>query len=166
MKRRFIAFYDILIFSITAGIMWTVALIILITGQFGNFDWCVENLKLVLAFAICISIPVTMMISLQKITIDLLCDKVELFYLVNYSKNDKDLHSNWIFYPSEIENVEVVKLSKEEKRKYTSAKFLFSKYLKIEMKYGHTKYVYVSHYSNGQIQNIVKILNSNKKSVN
>ena len=163
MKRRFIAFYDILIFSITAGIMWTVALIILITGQFGNFDWCVENLKLVLAFAICISIPVTMVISLQKITIDLLCDKVELFYLVNYSKNDKDLHSNWIFYPSEIENVEVVKLSKEEKRKYTSAKFLFSKYLKIEMKYGHTKYVYVSHYSNGQIQNIVKILNSNKK---
>jgi tetratricopeptide (TPR) repeat protein len=111
----------------------------------------------------CMSIPITLMFSLQKITIDLSCDKVEIFYLVNYSKNDKDLHFNWIIYPSEIESVEVVELSKEEKRKYTSAKFLFSKYLKITMKYGHTKYVYVSHYSDDQIKNIIQMLTSHKK---
>lgn len=47
---------------------------------------------------------------------------------------------------------------KEEKRKYTSAKFIFSKYLKIEMKYGHVKYVYVSHYSKRQIKQIINLL--------
>ena len=91
-------------------------------------------------------------------SIDLSCDKVELFYLVNFNKNDRDLHSNWIIYPSEIESIEIVNLSNEEIRKYTSAKFLFSKYLKINLKYGHCKYVYVSHYSNSQIRKIKKML--------
>ena len=162
MKKRFIAFYDILFFLIVAAIMWTIAIIILSTGQFRNFDWLVQNWKLAFAFAICVSIPTTIMISLQKISIDLSCDKIELFYLVNYTKNDKDLHSNWHIYPSEIERISVVYLSKEEKRKYTSAKFLFSKYLKIEMKYGHTKYVYVSHYSNSQINQMIRMLSNNR----
>ncbi len=158
MKKRFIAFYDVLCFSIIAGIMWTTAIVIFITGHIGDFNWCVQNWNLVLAYAICIAVPFTIMLTLQKITIDLSCDKVELSYLINYRTNDRDLHSNWIIYPSQIESIEVVKLSKEEKRKYTSAKFLFSKYLKINMKFGQCKYVYVSHYSNYQIKNIIKVL--------
>lgn len=163
MKKRFIAFYDVLLFSIIAGIMWAIALIILVTGHFGDINWLFQNVHLAFIFSVCMSTPITLMFSLQKITIDLSCDKVEIFYLVNYSKNDKDLHFNWIIYPSEIESVEVVELSNEEKRKYTSAKFLFSKYLKITMKYGHAKYVYVSHYSDDQIKNIVKMLTSHNK---
>ena len=162
MKKRFIAFYDALCFSIIAGIMWTTAIVIFITGHMGDFDWCVQNWYLVVTYAICIAVPVTIMLSLQKMTIDLSRDKVSLFYLVNYRKNDRDLHTNWIIYPSEIESIEVVRLSKEEKRKYTSAKFLFSKYLKINFKYGHCKYVYVSHYSNSQIKKIIHLL-SNKR---
>lgn len=158
MKKRFVAFYDALCFSIIAGIMWTTAIIILITGHIGDFDWCVQNWYLVLAFAICVAVPVTFMLSLQKITIDLSCDKVSLFYLVNYRKNDRDLRSNWIIYPSEIKNIEVVKLSKEEKRKYTSARFLFGKYLRVNLKFGHSKYVYVAHYSNYQINKIIEML--------
>jgi hypothetical protein len=163
MKKRFIAFYDVLFFSIIAGIMWTTAIVIFITGHMGDFDWCVQNWYLVVTFAICIAVPVTIMLSLQKITINLLCDKVDLFYVVNYEKNDRDLNSNWIIYPSEIESIEVVKLSKEEKRKYTSARFLFSKYLKVNMKFGHCKYVYVSHYSNYQIKEIIKVLTKKNK---
>ena len=158
MKKRFIAFYDVLFFSIIAGIMWTIAIVIFFEGHMNDFDWCVQNWYFVLTYAICIAVPVTIMLSLQKITIDLLCDKVDLFYVVNYGKNDRDLNSNWIIYPSEIESIEVVKLSKEEKRKYTSARFLFSKYLKVNMKFGHCKYVYVSHYSNYQIKEIIKVL--------
>ena len=158
MKKRFIAFYDALIFSITAGVMWTIAIIIFITGHLGDFDWLVQNWHLALAFAVCLAVPTVFMFTLQKITIDLTCDEISLFYLVNYDKNDRDLHANWIIYPSEIESVEVVKLSKDEKRKYTSARFLFNKYLKVNLKYGHSKYVYISHYSNYQIKKIIKLL--------
>jgi low affinity Fe/Cu permease len=157
-KKRFIAFYDALCFSIIASVMWTIAIIVFITGQLGDFDWCVKNWYLVVLFAICVAVPVTIMLSLQKMSIDLSADKIDLFYLINYTKNDKDLHSNWIIYPSEIESIEIVKLSKEEKKKYTSARFLFSKYLKIKMKWGHTKYVYISHYSNTQINKIIEML--------
>lgn len=158
MKKRFVAFYDALCFSIIAGIMWTAAIVIFMTGHMGDYDWCVQNWYLVVAFVICIAVPVTIMLSLQKITIDLSCDKVSLFYLVNYRKNDRDLHSNWIIYPSEIESIEIVKLSNEEKRKYTSARFLFSKYLKVNLRLGHSKYIYVSHYSNYQINKIIQML--------
>ena len=158
MKKRFIAFYDALCLSIIAGIMWTTAIVIFITGNMDDFDWCVQNWYLVVAYAICVAVPVTIMLTLQRITIDLSCDKVELVYLVNDNKNDRDYNSNWNIYPSEIESIEVVKLSKEEKRKYTSARFLFSKYLKVNFKYGHCKYVYVSHYSNSQIRKIKKML--------
>ena len=163
MKKRFIAFYDALCFSIIAGIMWTGAIIILINGQFGNSDWIKQNFHLAILFAICIAVPVTIMLSLQKITIDLSCDMVELFYLVNDNKNERDYNSNWNIYPSEIESIEIVKLSKEEKRRYTSARFLFSKYLKVNMKFGHCKYVYVSHYSNHQIKKIIKMLTKKVK---
>jgi len=162
MKKRFIAFYDALCFSIIAGIMWTTAIVIFITGHMGDFDWCVQNWYLVVAFAICVAVPVTIMLTLQKIIIDLSCDKVELFYLVNDNKNERDYNSNWNIFPSEIESIEIVKLSNEEKRKYTSARFLLSKYLKINLKYGHCKYVYISHYSNSQIRKIIKMLTKNK----
>lgn len=162
MRRRFIAFYDALFFSVVAGVMWTIAIMILITGQLGDFDWCVENWYLVLAFAICVAVPVTIMLSLQKIYIDLSCDKVCLFYLVNFRKNEMDLHSNWMIYPSEIESISIVKLSNEEKKKYTSARFAFNKYLKINLKFGHCKFVYVSHYSNWQIKKIIQMLTQNK----
>ncbi len=161
MKKRFIAFYDALCFSIIAGIMWTGAIIILINGQFGNSEWIKQNFHLSVLFAICIAVPVIIMLSLQKMMIDLSCDKVELFYLVNFNKNDRDLHTNWIICTSEIESIEVVRLSKEEKRKYTSARFLFSKYLKVNLKFGHSKYVYISHYSNYQIKRIIKMLTNN-----
>ena len=156
MKRRFIAFYDVLFSSIIAGTMWTVAITLL--GQIEDFDWCVQNWHLVLAFAVCIAVPVTILLSLQKITIDLSCDKVEIFYLVNDNRNERDWNTNWNIRPSEIESIEVVKLSKEEKRQYTSARFLFNKYLKITHKFGHCKYVYVAHYSNAQIKEIIEIL--------
>lgn len=46
--------------------------------------------------------------------IDLSYYKLSLFYLVNYIKNYRDLHSNWIIYPSDIESTEIVKLTNEE----------------------------------------------------
>ena len=141
--------------------MFTVAIYIFIVVK-GDKGWNDISWYHTLICAFCIAVPTTALFCLQKITIDLSCDKVHLFYLVNYRKNDRDLHTNWIIYPSEIESIEVVRLSKEEKRKYTSAKFLFSKYLKINLKYGHCKYVYVSHYSNSQIKKIIHLLSNTR----
>lgn len=158
MKKKIIAFYDLLFFSIIGGIMWTVAIVIFITGRIGDIDWCVENWHLVLVYAVCIAVPFTAMLCLQKVHIDLSCDSVNWFYLVDFRRNDRDMHTNWTMYPSEIESIEIVRLSKEEKRKYTSARFLFNKYLKVNFRFGHSKYVYVSHYSNSQIKRIISIL--------
>ena len=156
-RRRIIAFWDVLFCSIISAILITVALYIIFVIK-GDTPWYSVPLHYVLIASTCIAVSVTLMLCMQRVVIDLNCDKVDLFYLVNHNSNSKDLLSNWVIYPSEIEKITVVKLSKEEKRRYTSAKFLFSKYLKIEMKYGHTKYVYVSHYSDRQIQEIIKLL--------
>ena len=162
MKRiKITAFWDMLIVSIVCSILFTVAIYIFIVVK-GDKGWNDISWYHTLICAFCIAVPTTALFCLQKITIDLSCDKVHLFYLVNYRKNDRDLHTNWIIYPSEIESIEVVRLSKEEKRKYTSAKFLFSKYLKINFKYGHCKYVYVSHYSNSQIKKIIHLLSNTR----
>ena len=159
MKKTFLAFYDVLFVSVISVCMYTVSLWIMSWGPLGDLDW-----HWVIVFSVCIAVPTGgILFGIHKCTIDLVSDKVELVYLIRHRVNSRDLLSNWVIYPSEIENVAIVKLSNEEKRKYTSARFLFSKYLKIEMRYGHTKYVYVSHYASFQINQIIHILMSRKQ---
>lgn len=162
MRRRIIAFWDVFFCSIVSALLIAVALYIFIYVK-GDAPWYSVPLQYVLTAAFCIAISVTLMLCMQHVVIDINCNKVEWFFLVNFRTNSKDLLSNWVIYPSEIEKVAVMKLSKEEKRKYTSARFVFSKYLKVEMKYGHTKYVYVSHYSTYQINQIIHMLISEKQ---
>lgn len=163
MKKVFFAFWDVIAHSITALILIVISLSIMNAGYLKDVDIHPENLGILAIFSICIAIAVLLILTIPRITIDLCCDKVEVgYYLVNGNTNAKDLHSNWNIYPSEIEKVTIVHLTKEEKRKYTSTKFWFSKYLKIEMKHGHAKYVYVSHYSNAQIHDIIKTLDSHQ----
>lgn len=159
--KKITAFWDLLIGAIICSILFTIAIYIFIVIK-GDKGWNDISWYYALICAICIAIPVTTMLSLQKISIDLSCDKVDLFYLVNFQKNERDLNTNWIIYPSEIESIDIVKLSKEEKKKYTSARFLFNKYLKVNLRYGHSKYLYVSHYSNYQIKKICNILLSKR----
>lgn len=161
-KIKITAFWDLLVGAIICSILFTIAIYIVIVVK-DDKRWNDISWYYALICAICIAIPVTIMLSLQKISIDLSRDKVELFYLVNLKNNNQDLHSNWSLYPSEIESIELVKLSKDEKRKYTSARFIFNKYLKINLKYGHCKYVYVSHYSNCQIKKIIQMLTTKNK---
>lgn len=159
MKKTFAAFYDVLFVSLISACMYTVSLWIMSRGPVGDLHW-----YWVIICAVCIAVPTGCIVfGIHKCTIDLVCDRVELVYLVRHNVNSRDLLSNWVIYPSEIEKVTVVRLSKEEKRRYTSARFLFSQYLKIEMKFGHVKYVYVSHYSNYQITQIIKLLTSDNR---
>jgi len=158
MTKKFIALYDVIVYSIISAYSIMNVLYIMVFVKVGDFDWCVQNWHLVLLFSVSVALPVALTLFIQKIKIHFNVGKLEAHYLVNYAKNYRDLDSNWIIYLSEIESVEIVKLSKEEKRKYTSARFIFNKYLKVNLKYGHSKYLYVSHYSNSQIKKIIKIL--------
>lgn len=156
-KRTIIAFWDLFVCIVISAMVIALSgyIFVIIKGEKGwnDIEWYYTALC-----ALGIAIPFTLTFILQRITIDLNCDKVELFYLVDWRKNSLDLDSNWIIYPSEIQKISAVKLNKEEKRRYTSARFLFSKYLKIEMKFGQVKYVYISHYSSAQIEKIIELL--------
>ena len=161
-KRNIVAFWDIFIYSLVSAILLSIAVyIITVVKEYDN--WESIEWYCMLIYASCIAVGLGFWPFLQRIIIDLNCDTVQLLYLVNFNKNDRDMHTNWVFHPSQVEEITIVHLTKEEKKKYTSANFLFSKYLKIKMKYGNEKYVYVSHYSNRQISKIIKLITSNKQ---
>ena len=162
MNRNFIALYDAIVYSTSSAYSIMNVLYILFFGKLGDLEWCIQNWHLVVLFAVSVALPIGLMLFIQRIKIDFRIGKLEAHYLVNYSKNDRDMNSNWNIYLSEIESAEIVKLSKEEKREYTSAKFLFNKYLKVNLKFGHSKYLYVSHYSNFQIKKIIQLLVSKR----
>ena len=68
-----------------------------------------------------------------------------------------------ILYNSEInindvEKIEIITLTKEEQNKYIGYKRILKKYLKINLKYGNPKYVYVGNYSKYQINKIIKLV--------
>lgn len=59
---------------------------------------------------------------------------------------------------NEVEKIELVKLTKEEQKKHIGYNHLFNKYLKFHLKYGNSKYVYISNYSKSQIEIIINIM--------
>ncbi len=158
MIKRFVALYDAIVYSIISAYSIMNVLYVFFFVDLHDFDSCVENWYYVIIFAFSAAIPFGLMFFVQRIKINFNTGKLEAHYLVNYAKNDRDINNNWNIYLSEIESIEIVKLSKEEKRKHTSARFLFSKYLKVNHKFGHSKYLYISHYSNYQIKKIIKLL--------
>lgn len=86
------------------------------------------------------------------------------FYYSIYTKTwEKAAHNidilwNQNVFISKIKDVEIVILFNEEKQTKVYYRHWFNKYLKINLKYGNPKYVYVGNYSNYQIKKIIKIL--------
>ena len=163
MKKRFIAFYDALCFAIIAGIMWATAIVIFITGHLGDFDWCVENWYLVVVFAICLAVPFGGTLIFRYCVIDNNATYFHYFpFTASWEKAANNIDARWNqdVFISEIKDIEVVKLTEEEKQTKVYYRHWFNKYLKINLKYGNPKYVYVGNYSNYQIKKIIKILTS------
>ncbi len=78
-----------------------------------------------------------------------------------YVKKRGLISYNSEFYISEVEKIEIIKLTREEQKNYIGYKHMLRKYLKINLKDGKSKYVYVGNYSNYQINKIIKLI-SNK----
>ena len=89
-KIKITAFWDLLMGAIISSILFAIAIYIFIVIK-GDKGWNDISWHYALICAICLAVPVTIMLSLQKISIDLSRDKVELFYLVNFAKNDTTL---------------------------------------------------------------------------
>jgi len=126
----------------------------------GTNEWIYENWYLVLIFAITFMVPIggTMLFRFCIIKNDSV-----YFHYFPFSKswknasNNIDIRWNQDILIFEIKDIEIIKLTDEEKQTKVYYKHWFNKYLKINLKYGNSKYVYVGNYSNYQIMKIVKL---------
>lgn len=73
------------------------------------------------------------------------------------AKNNIDIQWNQEVFFADIDSVEIVKLTKEEKKTKVYYKHFRNKYLKINMKKDNPKYVYIGGYSESQIKDICRI---------
>ena len=79
-----------------------------------------------------------------------------------YHKKRNLIEWNSNIHISEVETIELIKLTKEEQRSYIGYKHLFNKYLKISLKSGKSKYINVRYYSKAQIEKIIKTIQKGK----
>ena len=57
MKKKIIAFYDVLLFAIVCGPLIVCSILIFFFGKIGDFSWAVEHWYFVLLFALGIGVP-------------------------------------------------------------------------------------------------------------
>ena len=163
MKKKIIAFYDLLLYGVVCAPLVIAAVYIFYIGKgFGNTNWLTANWHLVLFFAFAIVIPLCGRILLRDFTITN-GENARFYYFpfaFSWAKAANNIDVNWNqeIILSEVEAVEVVRLSREEKRVKVYYKHLRNKYLKIHLKYGKTKYVYVGNYFGRQIGKICELL--------
>lgn len=162
MRKRIIAFYDVLLFAILCSPMIVTAVILLfMLATQGTSEWIYENWYLVLIFAITFMVTVGATLMFRYCVIN---NNSIHFHYFTFTKswknatNNIDIRWNQDVVISEIKDIEAVKLTEEEKQTQVYYKHWFNKYLKINLKYGNPKYVYVGNYSNYQIKKMIKLL--------
>ncbi len=167
MRKRIIAFYDLLLYAIICSpliIISTILLLMLVTK--GTSEWIYQNWYLLLIFAITFMLPIGGSMLFRYCIIK--NDSIHFHYFPfgkswKNANNNIDIAWNQDIFISEILNVEIVKLTKNEKQTKIYYKHWFNKYLKIDLKYANSKYIYVGNYSNYQINMIIKFLKSIKQ---
>ena len=104
-----------------------------------------------------------MLLDINKVyAADLTIDEMFLYEEDYYSNSTiKKLEPVKVFGKISINSLDELKklppLTEEEKQTKVYYKHWFNKYLKINLKYGNPKYVYVGNYSNYQIKKIIKL---------
>ena len=163
MKKRIYAFYDVLLFSVTCGPLMICALLIFFFGKLADLEWALKYWYLVILFAIGLMLPIGCTLFLRYTSISN-NESISFLYFPHgktweQAVNNIDCRWNQDVLISEIKDIEIVKLTEEEKQTKVYYKHWFNKYLKINMKYGNPKYVYVGNYSNWQIKKIIRLAN-------
>lgn len=162
MRKRIIAFYDVLLFAIVCSPMIVTSIILLfMLVTKGTSEWIYTNWYLVLIFAITLMVPVGGTLTFRYCVIN---NNSVHFHYFPFTKNWKktvnniDIRWNQDVIISEVKDIEIVKLKEDEKQSKVYYKHWFNKYLKINLKNGNPKYVYVGNYSNYQINKIIKLM--------
>ena len=162
MRKRIIAFYDVLPFAIICiPMIVTMVYILLFMLLTRNY----QNWVIVVIFAVTFMVPIGWSMMLRFCVY---YDNSIHFHYFPFTKsrenilNNIDINWNQRVEVSDINNIEVVKLSEEDKQTKVYYKHWFNKYLKITLKYdnakyGNVKYIYVGNYSNKQIKRIIKL---------
>lgn len=161
--KKILAFYDLLLYAIICLPLILIALISLITlVTYGTHEWLTEKWYVVPIFAISLMLPIGGVFTLRYCTIN--NDSVYFHYFTfatgwKKASNNIDISWNQDAFIPEIGFIEIVNLSETEKETKIYYKHWFNKYLKITLKNGSEKYVYVGNYSNSQIKKILGFIN-------
>ena len=162
MRKRIIAFFDVLLFAIICSPMIVTAVILLfMLVTKGTSEWIDENWYLVLIFAITFMVPNGGILMFRYCIFNNNAIHFHYFpFTTSWEKAANNIDARWNqdVVISEIKDIEIVRLTEEEKQKLVYYKHWFNKYLKINLKYGNPKYIYVGNYSNYQIKKIIKML--------
>ena len=162
MRKRIIAFYDVLLFAIICSPMIVTAVILLfMLVTKGTSEWIHENWYLVVIFFFFFMVPIGGTIMFRYCVTS---NNSVHFHYFTFTKswknatNNIDIRWNQDVVISEIKDIEIVKLTEEEQQTKVYYKHWYNKYLKINLKYGNPKYVYVGNYSNYQVKKIIKLM--------
>ena len=165
MKKKIIAFYDLLFYAIICGplIIVSIFLLLLLLTK-GTTGWIYKNWYVIVIFAITVAIPISTTMMFRYCVFN--NDSIYFHYFTfaatwEQAAKNIDICWNQDVFISEIKDIEIVRLTEEEKQTKVYYKHWFKKYLKINLKYGNPKYVYVGNYSNYQIRKIIALA-SNK----
>jgi len=159
-----IAFYDIVVYLLICAPLFCISMVIgFVDGLLGSdFEWLKENFLKVIIFAFGMVLPFAgiMLFRYYEVSNTSYIYFHYFPFTTSWEKaaNNIDIRWNQDVFISEIESVTIVKLSKDEQKTKVFYKHWFNKYLKINLKYGSTKYVYIGNYSNYQIRKIIKLL--------
>jgi len=181
MEKKIIAFYDLLLYVIIGvpmKVFSIISLIIIFSKDFVN--WVDEHWYYLVICIIIYIIPKVWKLFFRYCEFSSKLDRIYFrYYDINYKSDityvlyfpytanwkkyltNIDISWNQNAFISEIKDVEIVKLTKEEKKTKVFHKHLFNKYLKINMKYGNSKYVYIGNYSDRQIKQIISMITKN-----
>ena len=137
------AFHDVLLFAIICSPMIFIAVILLfMLVTKGTSERIYENLYLVLIFAITFMVPIGGTMMLRYCVIN---NNSAHFHYFTFTKswknatNNIDIRWNQDVVISEIKDIEIVKLTEEEKQSKVYYKHRFNKYLKINLQYSFAK---------------------------
>lgn len=162
MKKKIIAFYDLLFYAIICGplIVASILLLSLLVTK-GRSEWIYKNWYLLVTFAVSFMSSIGGAILFRYCIFNNYAIHFHYFpFTTSWKKavNNIDARWNQDVLISEIKDIEIVRLTEVEKQTLIYYKHWFNKYLKINLKYGNPKYIYVGNYSNYQIKKIIKML--------
>ena len=166
MRKRILAFYDLIFYAIICGPLIVISIVSLYFLLVRDGEGIGRDLFSLITFAFSFSISFVGTKLFRYCVIKNNSIHFHYFpFTTSWEKAANNIDARWNqdVVISEIKDIEIVRLTEEEKGTKVYYKHWFNKYLKINLKCGNPKYVYVGNYSNYQIKKIIRIATGKEK---